>query len=213
MEKTLKSNYLKILATSLMKDSNLKTSFVKSQNLYEQTKKIRCKMILGQTDEGDESGIAQIACALAEAAKRNKELELILAADKEGTNQAFFEAFNDMIEVRNPDVDLKKVRNQSGARIINTEFKSALGAISEHPWIKEGKLRIKSMRLVNEGDQSQCADASKYLFELGYYALPTEKYVMVFVKSDVTKGSDGKRVINKIRTSIQENLNDVPVCP
>jgi hypothetical protein len=139
--------------------------------------------------------------------------ELILTADKEGTNQAFFEAFNDMIEVRNPDVDLKKVRNQSGARIINTEFKSALGAISEHPWIKEGKLRIKSMRLVNEGDQSQCADASKYLFELGYYALPTEKYVMVFVKSDVTKGSDGKRVINKIRTSIQENLNDVPVCP
>lgn len=180
-----------------------------SQKAWGLLRDANCGLEVSGTDGGEELGITRIGCKLAETLKRAHELEGLLDAQKSGNNKAFSEALDGLVEIRDTDVSPKAIANAHGVWLINREFSAAASALMSAKDIRGNKLRIKSLRMIDEGQTSVCKDASVYLAELGYFAQKTQKYVKVYVLTEL----NADRSVKRVRTSVQENLHGAPVCP
>lgn len=168
-----------------------------------------CGYAVGRTSGGDETGITEVGCRLAETLKRVRELEDLLDDEKTGSSKSFREAIAGLIEIRDPSVSAARIGNRSGVAIINQEFHAAETALLESPDVKMNRLRIKSLRIIDEGSASVCGGASAYIAELGYYAQKTQKYVKIFVRSELNPD----RTVRSIKSAVQDSIEGDPVCP
>lgn len=180
-----------------------------TQKAWLQLRNASCGFATSKMTGSEEEGITELSCRLAETLKRVKELEAILDDVKDGSNKSFREAISGLVEIRDPSVSKKKIASPFGVSLINREFNAAQGALMGVADVKENRLRIKSLRIVDEGTQGVCGKASVYVAELGYYAQKTQKYMKIFVRSDLGP----KREVLAIKTSVQENIESEPVCP
>ncbi|MBS1961439.1 MAG: DUF1311 domain-containing protein [Bdellovibrionales bacterium] len=180
-----------------------------SQKAWLALRNASCTYAVSKTAGGEEEGITETSCLLAETLKRVHELEDMLDDAKGGGSKSFKEAINGLVEVRDPSVSAKKIASKTGVAIINAEFDAAQAALMNSIDVKANRLRIKSLRLIDEGTGNVCGRASVYLAELGYFAQKTVKVVKIYAVSDV--GAD--RVVRSIKTSVQENIQSDPVCP
>ncbi len=190
------------------KDESQAKKLMATQKAWMQLRNANCGFAVGKST-GDEGGFTEVSCRLSETLKRVHELEDILEDLKSGSNKSFREAIDGLVEVRDPTVSARKIANPFGVSLINREFAAAQNALMGSAAVKANQLRIKSLRIIDEGSASVCGKASVYIAELGYFAQKTQKYVKIYVLSDLNKD----RTVKAIKTSVQENIESDPVCP
>jgi len=180
-----------------------------SQKAWLSLRNASCGFATSKTSGGEETGITETSCRLAESLKRVQELEALLDDAKSGSNKSFREAISGLVEIRDPSVSKERIASKFGVSLINREFAAAQAALMATDDVKENRLRIKSLRMVDEGTEGVCGKASVYIAEMGYYAQKTQKYVKIFVLSELGP----KRTVKAIKTSVQENIEADPICP
>lgn len=207
-EKLLKANFAELKGLVLLRGQAQADALAASQRAWEQLRQAACKFAVSDT-EGQEKGITSMGCRLAETLKRVREIEALIDAEKTGSNKSFHDVVDGLVEIRQVSVSAGKIANPIGTAIINREFAAAQQALMGSAEVKANRMRIKSLRLINEGDESACKDASVYLGELGYYAHKTAKYVKIYVLSKL----NSNRSVRSVRATVQEDLGDIPECP
>ena len=209
-EKLLKTNLTELSVLSSAKDSAQATALSSSQKAWVTYRNATCSLAESTTTGGEEKGITGIACKLSQTLKRVAEVEELLDAEKTGVNKSFRDVLTGLVESRDTDMSQKKIASKLGVKIINGEYEAAHQALMSLPEVLENKLRIKSLKMMNEGRTSVCKKASEYIAELGYFAQKTQKYVKIYVISDVNKD----RSVKAVRTSVQMDIDALtPNCP